>query len=289
MERVAGEERAFSRAITFGDALTLDRNVFGDEPNLKLDDWLKPEDKFYDRQRTTQWRSPPTPTDKDSSTKFGSGSPPTDLLDRQQLKHTERRVLSPIDSSLWDRAKWRGTLFITVEGGAAPPMLGIAFLNGDVGEAIFKAWRERWGEEDVNDALRVGIVTGISAQSPAHYAVTIGPNVNQLRNLRGKVFMTVSRINRMTPSTSSNLDRFVQAYREFGGYLLIPAQIGLNPRLPPELYLAKRQLHLRAAWEIGENDPDLMALHDDDDPIIPAGVQDVPVKRAMERLRSLKK
>jgi hypothetical protein len=293
MAKIAGEERAFSRALLLGDALTLDRNVFGDRPDFRLEDWLKEEDKTYTVLRSRPWRCADrveahASANPDELPKFGVGPPPRDLLNKSELKHTERRVLSPIDIGLWDRARWRGTLFVTVEGNAGPPLLGIGFEDGQVGEAIFRAWRDRWGEEDVDDALRVAIITGVSKRHPAHYAVTIGPNLNLIRNLPGNTATTVSRINRMEPSSSANLDRFIDAYRQVGGYLLIPAQIGSSFSLPPKLYLAKRQLHIRPAWEISENDPDMMAMQEDDDPIIPATVLDPPVRKALERLKSLR-
>ena len=34
IERLAGQERGFSRALVLGDALTLNNNVFGSEPRL---------------------------------------------------------------------------------------------------------------------------------------------------------------------------------------------------------------------------------------------------------------
>ena len=40
--------------------------------------------------------------------------------------------------------------------------------------------------------------------------------------------------------------------------------------------IAKRQLDIREAWRIGENDPDRAALLEDDEPIVPAGVKDPP-------------
>jgi hypothetical protein len=218
--------------------------------------------------------------------KFGSGAPPADLIDKSRLKHTERRIISPIDIALWDRAKWCGTVFGTAEG--TPPLLGITFENGQVGQAIFRAWRDRWGKEDVDDALRVAIITGLSSQNPAHYAVMIGPNLNKLMDSCGQAITTVSRINRMQPASPTNLDRFLDAYREFGGYILCPAQMGSPPIFLHSIYLAKRHLEIRQAWQICENDPDAMALQDDDDPIIPSTVQDPPVRKALEQMRAFR-
>lgn len=291
MDKIAGHERAFSRALILGDALTLDRNIFGDKPKFSLADWLMSEDKNYDLLRDRPWRvaraSVATVTDPCQPLKPGSGPPPADLLDKSQLKHTERTIMSPIDIALWDRAKWCGTLFGEAEG--SPPFFGIVFKDGKIGQSIFESWRERCGNGESDDALRVAIITGVSARNPAHYAVTIGPNLNRVKDSGNKTFVVVSRINRMEPTSSANLDRFLAAYHSFGGYFLIPAQNGTEgaPPIPNyQLYLSKRDLEIRPAWQIGENDLDIMVLKDDDDPIIPSGVIDPPVNKALNWIRA---
>jgi hypothetical protein len=291
MAKIAGQEHAFSRALMLGDALTLDRNVFGNNPKFSLADWIEVEDKIYDQLRERPWRvstaSNETVAGPYQPPKSGVGPPPADLIDKSRLKHTERKTMSPIDVSLWDRAKWCGTLFGEAEG--QPPFLGIIFENGKIGQSIFESWRERWKPEEADDALRVAIITGVSKLYPAHYAVVIGPNLNRVKDSGVKIFVTVSRINRMHPKSSFNLDRFLAAYQRFGGYFLIPVQNALEEAPPKpnyQLYLPKRQLEVRPAWQIGENDPDIMALKGDDDPILPPGVTDPPVKRALLRIRS---
>jgi hypothetical protein len=121
------------------------------------------------------------------------------------------------------------------------------------------------------------------------YSVVIGPNLNRLKGSEKKTFVLVSRINRMTPSNSTNLDNFVTAYRSFGRYLLAPAQIGPEPTFFPQLFIAKRNLHIRQAWQIGENDPDVLALQENDNPVIPAVVADPPVTKALTWIRALKR
>lgn len=92
----------------------------------------------------------------------------------------------------------------------------------------------------------------------------------------------------MEPASSVNLDRFLTAYRQYGGYFLVPAQMGSPPTFLQQLYLAKRNPHVREAWQIGENDLDASALREDDDLIIPPGVQDPPVKKALEQIKALR-
>ena len=69
--------------------------------------------------------------------------------------------------------------------------------------------------------------------------------------------------------------------------LRIRAQVREILKMPSaQLSIAKRQLDIREAWQIGENDPDVVALYQDDEPIIPAGVTDPPVNKALIRKRS---
>ena len=288
LEQVAGQERGFSRALTLGDTLTLNKNIFGETPRICLTDWLKEDDQSYPLLRDRPWRTAKA-NGSDvpiKFTDFGTGSPPKDLLARDQLRHTDRRVLSPIDIPLWNRANWRGTVFVLDHH--VPPILAIGFEDGEAGQAIFRTWKDRWGNGD--DALRVAIITGLSKRNPAEYAVVVGPKLRYVPEDKKKVFIFVSRINRMSPNTSTNLDNFVTAYKRRGTFFLAPVRIspsrGILEMPSTQFALAKRQLDIREAWQIGENDPDLVALSEDDDPIVPEGVTNPPVNKALMRKRS---
>lgn len=289
MEVLAGHERGFSRALIFGDVLTLARNVFGEKPRLKLSDWLASDMTEYEIRNTGE----PT-TDKEDSAgdareplRWGDGPPPPEMIDISRLKHTDRHVLSPIDMPLWDSAKWRATGFALIPG--LPPVMAVVFENGEAGQAIFRSWQERWGREDSNNDLRVAVIKGVSSEHPLEYVVSIGPNAHNMGMLAGKAFLLVSRFNRMNPASMANLDRFIEAYEKVGTYLLVPAQMDGVAFTPfPELAIKKRHIDLRQAWQIGENDPDIVVLRADDAPIIPAAETDPPVKRALERNRTLR-
>lgn len=292
MEKVAGQERGFSRALALGNALTLDNNVFGLSKQLRLSDWLKTEDQNWAVLREEPWRGKkPANSAGNGETnefpKFGTGYPSTDLFDWSRKKHTDRLVLSPIDIHLWDRAKWRATLFAWIPGDL--PVLAFAFEDGQAGQAIFRAWRERWGNEDKNDVLRLAIIRGVSRQNPAEYAVVVGPNLRHLGGQEGKTFTVVSRINRMTPTSTANLDAFLREYHKVGAFLLAPAQLNTGTPTPfIQLAIAKHHLQIRQAWEIGENDPDISVLQEDDQPIIPSDAIDPPVISALERIRAMR-
>ena len=288
LEQVANKERGFSRALTLGDALTLNRNVFGKEYRMRLADWLEQNDESYSLLRNEPWRTVKASVPKEPP-KFVTKPPPKDLNDKEQLRHTDRRIFSPIDIPLWDRAKWRGTLYVSHPDG--PPILAIGFEDGEAGQAIFRAWKERWGDVDKDDELRVAIITGLSKQNPAEYAVVVGPNLRHVPEDENKRLLFVSRIHRMTPNNLQNLEHFIQFHNRMGYFFLAPAQInadGNNHQMPSrEHALLKRKLDVRQAWQIGENDPDIAVLRKDDEPIVPEGETDPPVSNALRRIRSL--
>ena len=51
----------------------------------------------------------------------------------------------------------------------------------------------------------------------------------------------------------------------------------------------RRRLIARDAWTVGEQDPELICIDPDDDPIVPAHVADPPIAGALEFLRDRKK
>ena len=288
LERVAGEERGVSRALSLGDILTLSRSFFGEERPVRLRDWQESEDQEYAVTRKAPWKKENETTAEtrpQAAPKFGVGRPPRSLKDKSRIKHTDHRVLSPIDIALWDRANWRGTLFAWPVRGL--PMIGIGFDNEETGKVIFENWRKQLGDEDKNDVVRVAIIRGLSKSRPFQYAVVIGANVFHLKSFPESTFTLISRINRMSPRSDENLINFLQWFEQHKAFLLAPASLEYGPReLFPEFSIRKQQIAVRQAWQIGENDPDRCVLAEDDDPIVPDGVVDPPVYRALERIRS---
>lgn len=293
MKKVAGEERGLARAAMLGNVVAIGRSLFGSDAKVRLSDWMGDNDKYYDCLRDKHWRPNRTVGMRDDlkgPIKPGDGPPPEELMDTSQRKHTQRKVFSPIDIPIWDNASWAGTCYGWDD--RQPPFMGLMFKNLESGKKIFTDWHARWGREEAEDALRVTIVTGIYKSNPHHYAVVVGPNIDLITaDIRsGSTISMVSRINRMTPATSENLTNFLKAFNEFDAFFLIPAQLPRSTQSMPEievkLALLKRHLHIRPAWQIGENDHDIVALDDEEDPFIPQGVVDAPVIKAIAARRA---
>lgn len=143
------------------------------------------------------------------------------------------------------------------------------------------------GEVDQDDQLSITIITGIDREHPASYTVAISTNPKLVSKSQSKEVHVISRRNRMDPSDSRNLSLFLEHYRQTGMYVILPGRFLEGTESSDgflELPIGKRELRVCPAWQIDEDDPDVGALHEDDDPIIPDGVENAPVLRALRRL-----
>jgi len=290
LERIAGDEIGFGRALGLSAVGIASRNLFGAEPRMLLSDWIDPASERHALERATplQWssdRQPPS-EDTDGSVQFGERPPPDDF-DREAGAHDERRVLSPINIPLWDKAKWRATGFSWEQ---RPPLLMFGFADYSAGAQIFREWQQRADTERLEEMLRIAIVRGIDRDNPSAYTVHVSSNISKAER-SGTVFYVASRINRMMPQSRFNLDQFLAAYFAHGSFLLAPMpfqQADAVQEIDLGLALSMSKLVVREAWQIGDNDPDVPCIHEDDVPVIPDHVTDAPVTRRLDRLRRIR-
>lgn len=180
-------------------------------------------------------------------------------------------IASPIDIPLWDKAKWRATLFALPPG--SPPLLGIAFLNQLPAEKIFEQWQHRYGKRDEFEELRIAIIEGDVAGEDPGYSVHVGVDLdNVLKRYRqaglptegGSYFALTSRINRMTPAPRSPyLSLFKDSYKQQGEYLLVPTTCkpdGSDIKIAHHLAIRKSVVHFRNMADISANDIDAVVL-----------------------------
>ena len=173
-ERIAHGEGALPRSLIPGNVLTVSERVFGEERLLRLRSWLVDGRTHYEVKRTASWNKAPRNANRESDQRSGDGPQTYVHMDRQRIKHSDRRVFSPIDIPLWDRATWRGALFTQQYG--RPPVLALLFEDRDAGLRIFEGWIDRIGKEDRNEWLRIAIIRGVSRANPAEYSVRVGAN-----------------------------------------------------------------------------------------------------------------
>ena len=224
----------------------------------------------------------------------GKGEIPPELRNVGHLKHRDRKVYSLLDIPLWDQAVWKGTgVAFIPPSKQKPPLLSLALLfqNRDAGKQIFSQWKHELGDEDIEERIRVSIITGIDSDNPATYRVVIGVNPDWTKASNNSQSILTYRINTMEPKDSKNLNQFVDFLDKLGFYILTPGYISqdfASTELFWELGILKRQIFIRPAWQIDEHDFDLCGIQPDDKIIIPKDVNDPPVMRALAQIRKMR-
>jgi hypothetical protein len=294
LSEVAGTEEGFSRAISLGNVPVLVSSVFGDKPLHKLDYWICDDWTDYPLLRTESWTH--GASSRDGGVEAEAAMPRADRRTQGSENpfafndHSRVRVTSIIDLPLWDRARWSGTGVAVI--GDQPPILALSFQDIKAGIKIFEGWQARFGTVDEEEAIRIAIIQGLSHCDPTGYAVTVGRNVDAIHRENPDAILTMlSRINRMEKASPENLMNFLVAYHRHGSYRLVPMQMTTKVTQDAfrfELAITKRKLEVRRAWQIGPDDPDMSALRDNDDPIIPSDIDDPPVREALARIREFR-
>jgi hypothetical protein len=289
-KRIVQDELGVGRALNFSEVVIPIENILGGTPKLRLSDW----ETQAGTERFALRRNLPWSHDlKQESTNEeveeplwqpGEGEPPDDLFGIDNLKHKDYKILSLINIPLWEKAKWRATAYMYHP--ESNPILVLCFKNPEAAKQIFKEWRSKLGQVDEDEQLRVSIITGIDKKHPSSYNVVISTNLKLMAKSQRRYFVLVSRINRMDPPDLRNLNLFLEEYNRTGRYIILPAHFADIAEIPKpfwDLWIGKQELRISPAWQIGENDPDVWAVQEEDDPIIPDGIENAPVIRALQR------
>ncbi|WP_315728890.1 hypothetical protein [Bradyrhizobium sp. SZCCHNS2015] len=287
-DTVLREENGFARAITFSNTPIAYSEIFGDTIRLDLDRWVEDGDPQTEVKRSSAWSAKQSePLVKSEPIVPGVGEPSPGWLDGEAKRHSDYRIMSPIDQRKWDAARWCGTFFMCSPGSRMAPVFGLGFEEKGPAAAIMEAWRERFGESDPDNNLRIAVITGINISNPHAYAVIVGPNMDRLKSSPSEMVVGfVSRINVMTPTDSRNLDMFLSEFHRLKRFRLVAAHIvskTMAPEPASEIALEKFDIIVRPAWTISENDPDGVALNPDDPPVVPIGQANPPVLKALEQ------
>ncbi|MFK4002535.1 hypothetical protein [Qipengyuania sp. NPDC077563] len=141
IERIAGKEDGFNRAIALDQVAIATDNVFGPPPSLYQESYIEETDTDYPLLRGIGWNAERTAQEaggrKSQGMRPGEGSPPEGMFDRANSRHDEHRVISVIDLPQWDRAKWCATGF-AMSPDYPLPFVCLAFDNLDAGRKIFQ-------------------------------------------------------------------------------------------------------------------------------------------------------
>lgn len=274
------------RALSYTTSIGTFGNVFGHQPKTKVSDWVADDSPSYPVLRKQVWCSISKSNTAGGHSNRDDAEPVPPLSD--DPKHNEITNASLIRLPLWDAAGWNGAYYAIDLSRSAPGALALIFKKKEAAEEIFRQWESDLGRQDPADKLRVTIIRGIRREEPLAYRLMIGTNLDSLPKSGARYFSTANRSLTMNPTNGANLSRFLESYRHFGRYFFTYANLEGNPLTPNisrEIYIVKQSLHVRDAWEIGVNDIDSMGIAEDDDPLIPPGVTDVPVLELIKKAK----
>jgi hypothetical protein len=288
LEKLIKAELAIDRSVNFTSSFGTVGNVLDDSSKTSLAAWTHDGDHDYPLKRTAAWdeadrraRAERPAAEGKPDLQPGQGPPPPDLFHPERTRHTEMQTVSLIREALWERAGWVGTAFMGEPGTSKPPVLALVFKDPSAASQILTHLCTEVGPEDQDDALRITIIRHFDRHNPHAYRVVMGSNPKSAHSpSTNKMVLLVARVHTMTPSTSSNLDQFLDSYAKAGSYYFTCAMLtsdgqGFIPAPKPPI--VKKHLHVREAWQIGLNDMDGAGLLEDDEPIIPPSETEAPV------------
>ncbi len=177
--------------------------------------------------------------------------------------HRAYSVRSVIDIHAWDQAQWRGTAYALFSP-HQPPCMAFLFENEEGGRKIFERWRERFGTQDENEEISISIICQLPKQNEHHYCVLITSKLPETDSFKPHQVVTMaSRSLTMTPDNGTNLERFLESYRRFGAFYILPAVLDNagTPEFIFNLAILKRNLTIKLAANVGAHDPESIALH----------------------------
>ena len=204
------------------------------------------------------------------------------------MSNPETPIFSVIDIEQWNAAEWRGMGVVIYLN--RPPILALLFNNEQPARKIFLDWKNRFGDVDKNEEIKIDIITKIDKSKPSSYITAIRPKVeSKTREVKIETPMIfAARLHRMDPADSKNLDKFQEVYNEVKRYFIMPAILNQDQNkltTIDELSILKSELNIIPAWKIGENDLNLVAMKFINDPIVPEGISDPPIYRALQRYK----
>lgn len=294
LEQLFRDDSALSRAIDFSGSFQVLGNVLGHDRKRHLSSWIQENAQDYSVRRERAWDADcPSKTRRGepftSSAEPGSRRPGDAEVSRrlQTLRHSRVKTLSLIRDSLWNKAEWQGMGVAVVPD--STPVLALIFNNREPAKRIFSFWKEELGKTDEAEALRISIIRYVDRRHPHHYRVMVGPNLEEAELEKGDTCFAVSRVQQMTPETSDNLDSFLQAYRDVGAYFVAPAVVDASGKYPESIGdfdILKRKLTVKDAWTVGLDVPEAAGILPDDRPVIPDDVNDPPIEKLLETIRS---
>lgn len=206
------------------------------------------------------------------------------------LPTKERKTMffsTPIDINKWNRAGWKGMLYLFQPGYC--PVLGLVFDNYDVAKSIFSAWKKMCNSESADDFLKLDYIIPpfpkecwVYSEADRNYGkgyfVHIGPNIEKSISraeesgirLEEMSLATITRYQWMDEvNGTTNRDSFKKKTDQGAPYFLMPIGVR-NAKMPIteenliidfEFAIKMKKVAFTAGTAIKEDDVCMAVLH----------------------------
>ncbi|WP_152547730.1 hypothetical protein [Paenibacillus ehimensis] len=295
LEKLIVIDDALNRSIEFTSSIFVIEDLFGHQ-RLTLDKWIDSSNIDFPLIREQEVFGSlfkkanliEDVEDEDYQVKYGH----PENHNFESINHQNIAMGKIINISLWDQAKWKGLLYLHTPDPNTPPILAPIFSNIEYGALIFQKWIEELGKNDKNNRIKVGIIKGIDKNNPFHYKIVFTEDIAQaVPDLEKGYFILPCRFHIMEPDNNTNLSNFIERIKMANfNYFLAPAFF--NPKISNydvkyDNIIKKNKIEIKDAWEVGENSWLSYAITIDDNPVIPATVQNPPVIKLLNLKKSL--
>jgi hypothetical protein len=255
LEKLFTDEAVHHRMTMVAFAAT-SYNRFAGRSISRISDWQEAIQKFYELRKERPILALISLTQEGDDSEYQKDSPP------MPKDHRAYSVKSVIDIHAWDKAQWIGTAYSQFNP-SQPPWMAFLFKNEEDGRKIFERWRERFSSQDKNEEISISIIRQLPKQNEHHYCIQITSKLMESENYKSNQMVTMaSRSLVMMPNNDINLDTFLELYRHFGAFYILPA-FGDGKKMPIlafDLSILKRELTVKLASDVEEHDKESMAL-----------------------------
>jgi len=230
-------------------------NVLGDNPKLTFDNW---KNELTPDVRESPFILNPVKT-KSIDKKKKTTKHKQKKSDLRTIPHNKRKVMSVIENKLWDNAKWKG---MGVFGSPEGVGLVIGFENIESGIKIFEDWIERFGTNDINNKIKISVITDIDKKNPFWYQVMISSNFQENEIEEDTILLTPSRFHLMNASNNRNLLILKEGIKRFKKLRLYCGKIEEDLRMQVNygLWIEKTEIVFVRKDDVNENDMEYVAV-----------------------------
>ncbi len=288
LQRMISADQAFTRALDFTNSIFAIDDLLGRETH-SLDKWIIADSKVYTpiinntlHKNIKQIENSNSSETKNLKVRYGT----TEKFNPESINYNEIVMDDLINISLWDKAKWRGMMFLISPEPNVPPILAPVFSDKTSGMAIFKKWITAFGSIDTENKISCCLIKGVDKDNPTFYKFAFSPNINKTYSSRAKYQIAPNRFRLMESKDNKPLNFFLDKIKITGNrYFLIPAIMESETSKPEILYdyaIRKCHLEVKNAWEIGKENWWAFAILPNDKPIIPPMISKAPITELLE-------